>query len=461
MDVMPASAAAIRPGAATSSPSASATAPATGLINLPLEILDLVVHWVALQRFEYSESRRPRPSALHHLAYGTNKLVRRAALPLLCRRPDEFKDGAPKQVWMPGEGLVDVDTFIRTWRQPRGTSAHPPPGQTRLESLAFYRLVVPQGAPLLNVKHLELRRPVHDYMSPGTTSDCIAAFPNLASCTVVEPDQFLLRDLSSLEHLVDFALVVRPHAQVEMGGLSQLYRRLRRLEIQVFQQRRVHEPVVEFPLVVFLHENTFPAVDAHLQDLSLSVRLDPTLRSVPQPMQPVLQALKTAFGSCRLAALSLDEYTTCAPQDLALLASTFPTLERLSLPDRTIWDGSRADLLAALAPLTALTTLSCRLFPTSPASTYDTPSPASLTAQAVLDDPHTPALDNRDHDDANDFASPHAIALEAAAHLPCLELCGFIGQHSGIEWVRVYRNEEGRPERAEGVTIFEMDLERP
>jgi len=246
-----------QPVAATSSPSTHDAPPSPGLVDLPLEILELVVRWVALQRFEYSESRRPRPSALHHLAYGTNQLIRRAALPLLCRRADEFQHGAPQQVWVPGEGLVDVDTFVRAWRQPRGSAAHPLPRQTRLESLTYYRLADPPPSPLLDVKHLELRRPAHDYVAPAVVRDCLAALPNLTSCKVVEPDEFLLADLRTLKHLDDLALVVRPHARTGMSDVSQLYRRLQRLEIQVFQQRRVEQPVVQFPLVVFLQENTF------------------------------------------------------------------------------------------------------------------------------------------------------------------------------------------------------------
>ena len=122
---------------------------------------------------------------------------------------------------------------------------------------------------------------------------------------------------------------------------------------------------------------------------------------------------------------------------------------------------SQADLLAALAPLIALETLSCRLFPTSPASTYNTPTSPSLCAATAPDDPSELAAAAAAAAADDDFASPHAIALEAAAHLPRLELCGFIGQHSETEWVRVYRDEEGRPERAECVTMVEMDLERP
>ncbi|GAA5911853.1 hypothetical protein JCM8208_002460 [Rhodotorula glutinis] len=445
----------------TASPSVAPSSP--GLINLPVELLDLIMHWVALLPFEYSESRRPRPSALHHLAYGTNRLLRRAALPFLCRRPDEFEHGAPQQVWMPGEGLVAVDSYVRAWRQGPRSSAYPPPGQTRLESLVYFNLAIPPPAPVLLVKYLEIRRPVHDDVDPPVVSACLDAVPGLTSLKVVEPDEFLLCDLRARARLVDLSILVRPRASTDMGGLSQVFRRLRRLEIQVIRERRLGQPADKFPLVIFLHNNFFPTGDIHLRHLSLSVRLDPALPSVPQPMKPVVEALKTSFGSCYLTSLSLDEYTTCTPQDLALLASTFPTLEVLSLPDRTIWDGSRADLLAALAPLAALKKLSCRLFPTAPASTYDTPSVASPT---VTDDLHEPAVAASaaaaaDDDDDEQFASPHAIALEAAAHLPHLELVGFIGQHSETEWVRVHRDERGRPEVVEGVRLVEMDLDRP
>ncbi|KPV78442.1 uncharacterized protein RHOBADRAFT_50909 [Rhodotorula graminis WP1] len=418
------------------------------------------MHWVALLRYEYSESRRPRPSALHHLAYGTNRRIRRAALPLLCRQPDEFEYGTPQQVWMPGEGLVDRDNYARAWRQARQLSAHPPSSQTRLELVAYHRLANIPPLPFHHVKHLELRRPVPEHIDDKVASAYLDAFPALTSLKVVEPGEFFLRDL----RLADLSLVVRPRASINMSSLSSMCRGLRRLEIEVVRRPRPGEPVVKFPLVVFLRENTFP-IDSILRDLSLSVRLDPTLRSFPQPMRPIVEALRKTFGSCRLTSLSLDDYTTCAPQDLAVLATTFPTLECLSLPDRTTWDGSRADLLAALEPLTALKKLSCRLLPVTPASTYDTPpSATSSPATLAADDAQEPDTANDAAAAADDdalFASPHAIALEAAAHLPHLELVGFIGQHCGTEWVRVYRDERGRPDAVEGVRLVEMDLDRP
>lgn len=85
-----------------------------GLLSLPVETLDLIIQYVALLRLEYSESRRPEPSALHHLAYGTNRLLRTLALPYLFRTLETTK--APPDVWLPGAGLVSAKRFARTIR---------------------------------------------------------------------------------------------------------------------------------------------------------------------------------------------------------------------------------------------------------------------------------------------------------------------------------------------------------
>lgn len=154
----------------------------------------------------------------------------------------------------------------------------------------------------------------------------------------------------------------------------------------------------------------------------------------------------------------------CMPVHLAKLADAFPTLRSFTLGDRTVWDGSRvrtlhphflqarrltvllckADILAALSGFRHLTTLCLRLPSITPSSPYDKRL-----------NPSSPS----NNEDA--YASPAAIACEAAEIVPTLHHVGFSGQSNSVEWFRICRDDEGRPESAEGVTFYSTDLDKP
>ncbi|BGP36739.1 hypothetical protein JCM10449v2_000641 [Rhodotorula kratochvilovae] len=421
-----------------------------GLLDLPVEVLELVVRWVALLRYDYSESRRPKPSALHHLAYGTNGLLRRIALPYLFREAWTASDAWADKVWLPGEGLVEPTRFVRVLRHSlHGNVASEPtplelaPQVERVvlawsadRTFAYAPPMRPDQAS--HVKSIELR---HAGLPVLTLKDMyFSNFANLVSVKLHNSTSLVLPVFYHISSITEFAFSVEHRAVIDTD--APLWRQLRRLEIVVLppssRQRDANA------LAGFLQTFKFPTANSNLRFLSLATQLDTVFTGEARPMHPIVQAIKASFGSIPLTSLSIDDHTTCTPQDLADLAAAFPTLKTLSLPDRTVWDGSRADLLAALSPLIGLETLSCRLPPDTPASLFDPPaSPSSSSGDDAL------------------FASPAAIALEAASHLPRLGLVGFVGQHSDMEWFRVRRNEEGRPEEAEGVRLVEMDLDRP
>jgi hypothetical protein len=178
-------------------------------------------------------------------------------------------------------------------------------------------------------------------------------------------------------------------------------------------------------------------------------------------MRDILDAVSASFGSANLTSLSLDDYAVAEPCDLHRLATSFSSLKTLSLGDRFIWKGSRvrfflapspsfvnlyllpqADFLNALIPLASLHTLSCRIFPESPATTFRLAfSPAE------------------EEGEEEEYASPASIAIEAASLLPKLSLVGFSGRQSSEEWFKVRRDGEGRPEEAEGVELYSLDLD--
>ncbi|GAA6047126.1 hypothetical protein JCM3770_006911 [Rhodotorula araucariae] len=351
----------------------------TGLVDLPVEVLELVVRWVALMRYEYSESRRPKPSPLHHLAHGTNRTLRRIALPYLFR--DAWAtDAFPDEVWLPGDGPIAPIGFLRVLR-------HYLCEDTQRSALEM--------APRVERLVLTWRT--------TTFTDTLAPPPPMDRAQASYVNHIELRHAT--------LSTARRETQAYFDNLS----------------------------------NLVSTVNSNLRSLSIATQLDTVLTGEARPMQEIVQATQASFGPIPLESLSIDDFATCTPRDLADLAAAFPTLKTLSLSDRMVWKGSRSDLLAALSPLVALETLSCRLPPDTPASSFDL---LTATSSSGVDDD---AL----------FASPAAVALEAALHLPRLGLVGFIAQHSDVEWFRVRRDCEGRPQEAEAVRIVDMDLDRP
>lgn len=240
---------------------------AVSLLDLPIEVIDLIVRWVALLRYDYSESRRPVPSALHHVACGTNKLLRRVALPYLFRTWQSRSD-SHRRVWVPGaRGLVDTREFVRTWRQPRDDTGRvdDPRSLPRLESLVFFELpeVGAPDVPFPSVTHVEVRRGQRDRARAW-----FGRLPALTSCTISDPQAHLLPVLHTRPRLVDLAVTVEPTTRIDMD--NPVWRQLRRLEVQVVKPRAGggSAPVLN-PLAFLLETIRYVRVEPH-GDLCLS-----------------------------------------------------------------------------------------------------------------------------------------------------------------------------------------------
>ncbi|GAA5850107.1 hypothetical protein JCM8547_001013 [Rhodosporidiobolus lusitaniae] len=332
----------------------SSSSALVNLLDLPVELVVRILDYVEMLKNEYSESRRPNPSALHHLAYGTCRRLRSLALPRLFRH---------------------------------GSTSDKPARFFSLDVGAYL-----DGGRFVTVLRHEATQPYW----PVSAGEGYEAVERLV-LTFSREEKALLQASSTVE------------------GRS-AFPRLKTLELS----------------------STSP-----LRFLSFWTQLPTHFTTPPGQFGHVVSALIASFGAIPLASLTIDEYASAEAVDLHTLASSFPHLKRLSLGDRMIWKGSRADLLDALSPLSSLQELSCRIFPDIPASTFRHPSAH-------------PGLTEED-----EYASPASIALEAASLLPKVSLIGFSGRQSTVEWLRVRRDQAGGPEWAEAVELYEEDLERP
>ncbi|GAA6001853.1 hypothetical protein JCM10207_002351 [Rhodosporidiobolus poonsookiae] len=425
------------------------------LLDLPIEVLEQIVVFVALLRYETSESRRPKPSALHHLAYGTNRLLRTLALPHLGRLATT--ESISTQIIAANGRLVDSRSLVRVLQHPKGASKqYWPVSQLaerypRLEhlvlsldpddkknmhlgNLPFFMSagldergrVNTTVTPHPQVKTLEIRHGA-GRVWPLFLEHMPQAFPSLETvklfhCWRLERWlQVLTPTVTCLEVAVHASMLDMP-----LAGWG---------KVQHFPQPFLFESLRHFALAL--------PPSSPLLSLDISSQLPTHFTTAPLRFSQVVAAIIASFGSAALSSLAIDEYARATPADLAVLSAAFPLLSSLSLGDRTIWEGSRTDFLDALSPLSSLERLECRLFPDSPACTLFPPPAAG------------------EGEEADEFASPSSIALEAALSLPKLSLVGFSGRQSAVEWLRIIRDKDGQPERTEAVELYSMDLTRP
>ncbi|GAA5832175.1 hypothetical protein JCM11251_004268 [Rhodosporidiobolus azoricus] len=429
------------------------------LLDLPVELLDQIVRGVALLRYEYSESRRPKPSAMHHLAYGTNRLLRSLALPYLGRLAST--DDVPTTLLLSDGGTVDSRQFATVLAEKESglcdkiidfavlypavkrVVASFPRNYLTLPVFCFYLPGLEDGACTNSIKSLEIRRgPFGPDEHLKFIEDCAPhSYPvletlRLIHCSNTERWSCLPEIILSVTRLEVTPPTI--YGPLKNWHLDTAWSRLRHFALAVAAPTRNQVQ----PSLIYYTEGFKLPVSSPLTSLALSTQLPTHFTSPPHQLKDVLRTITTSFGVAALTSFSLDEYAYCRPADLVTIASTFTALKKLSLGDRMIWRGSRADLLRSLTPLTSLQLLSCRILPDLPASTFRSPATFSLA------------------EGEEEYASPASIALEAASILPRLSRVGFSGRQSTMEWFVVSRTSDGKPERAEAVELYSFDLDR-
>ncbi|BGP04833.1 hypothetical protein JCM10049v2_000635 [Rhodotorula toruloides] len=446
----------------------------------------LIIRYASLLRLESSESRRQAPSALHHLAYGTNRLLRTLALPYLFYSLDTSR--LPPKVWLPDVGVVSAKRFARTiryeesWKNTRQyrwyrTSSEKRDDKKERQIFSEYAMLSQADFPLL--EHIVLYRLETKNFLPrvkrpsrargGDTSVFIRRLtlghlygldkkaveqsltPFGAGVTSLSMDNDTTKRLDSV--LPRFTALQVLRLNYHYGDQNPFdakfeatYARIKSLQLRLpgtffgYAEEEGDGSVRSIP------QGELPTLPptANLRHLAIDTRFDQFGIS-PHAIDDLLQTITTVFGAVPLKTLELDDSVICSSANLAKLAQTFPTLRTFTMSDRTIWNGSRADILSALSSFRHLTTLCLRLPSTMPASPYD---------RAVVADPQDDSPN-----DENAYASTAAIACEAAEVLPTLHHVGFSGQSSSIDWFRICRDNEGRPESAEGVKFYSTDLD--
>ncbi|GAA5887553.1 hypothetical protein JCM6882_001447 [Rhodosporidiobolus microsporus] len=433
----------------------------SNLLDLPVELLEQIVRDVALLRYDYSESRRPKPSALHHLAYGTNRLLRSLALPYLARLAST--EDAPTSLLLEKGKTVDSRQFASFLAHTNGTNetsdalgddfnafypsvkrvvfSFPRREGFVLNAPAAWSPGLSQRPSTNGIQSLEIRHGARDPVMRvfALLSFFGHSYPTLETLTLFHCHHIarwssLAEETASVTRLeVVLADSVREPLLAEWK-IGSAWTRLEHFSLAVAPPSRDQDE----PSMASCLEGFQLPPDSPLRSLSLSTQLPTRFTSPPHGMADVLPSIVSAFGSAALTSLAIDEYASCTAEDLATISTAFPTLKALNLGDRMVWKGTRAELLNALAPLTSLQLLSCRIPPDSPASSFRSSSDSG----------------------EEEYASPASIALEAASILPRLSRVGFSGRQSRVEWFVVSRTEEGKPERAEAVELYSLDLDR-
>ncbi|GAA6032723.1 hypothetical protein JCM8097_000760 [Rhodosporidiobolus ruineniae] len=445
--------------------------PPTTLLSLPLEVLDHIVRFVALLRFDYSESRRPRPSALHHLAYGVgNRTLRGLALPYFGR--EATTASWMTDVWGGGGERVDTRALVRALKQTGSWAklhssltedfAQSYPNVERIVLLIPLKRMpgldgeyakpahcpgFASSSPAHRVKALEVRHALCEPSVPSTDA-FPACFPNLESVNLFQcVDPYWFKAATEAPRVTTLSVTVAERGGIGVPALwpAGLWEKLVSLSLAVLPPDR---EIKATPIKAYLDGLNLPPTST-LRSLSLSTQLPTRFAVPPLSMRDVVTSTRSTFGQVPLTSLAIDEYASCAPADLDELCSAFPTLIKLELGDRMIWKGSRADFIHSLSPLFSLHTLSCRIFPETPASLFR-PSPSRSPSPSS-----TAAVEEEDQ-----YASPASIALELAAALPRLAMVGFSGRQSQVEWFKVKRGTGEEPDEVESVERYSLELDR-
>lgn len=418
-------------------PSAASTIPAQvrfRLLDLPDELISLVCDFVALQRYQYAQSRRPQPSPLFTLAHSHSKLAQ-FALALLHRRRQLNLDHThhstlthhvrclQAHLWPLGGPLLPTLRFDRcetlelSWGRTRSPKRAVNPLPLALETCP-------------NIVRLELRRP-----EGPVPKGLVMGFAGLRAVAAFFPAPEWVAFLASLPQVTDLAIYAREDTPpLSAWCTSEIWGRLATLTYETPPFRPTARSSVH-PLATALEGLVVPT-HASLEHLNLSTRLQLQTAPVRSDFALLIPHLRP-LASLPLTSLTLDDYVLATPAALAALALLFPALRVLAFGSRTVWHGTAAEHFAALAGFAGLRSLECPRWP----------------------------------EKEEPWREPEEVLAELAGCVPGLEVVGLGGQQSEDQRFRVTRGwngggegggaeREGGRVRVEKITIHNTDLDQ-
>ncbi|KAM0753669.1 hypothetical protein T439DRAFT_346059 [Meredithblackwellia eburnea MCA 4105] len=420
------------------------------LLDLPTEILSVVLHYVALLKFQLAESRRPKPSPLILLGSSCRRLHHVAA-PFIWRNFSlpQFEDEKPslddaeallkhpqlrhlRSVRIPfGAGQLPSDRSnmaifshvdqIDIWETLGRAEPwlHPPPPHAPGSELIWWALSTFPSA-----RRFSYRARISGVLPLGQRG-IPQPLPNLVSISLRACHVTWLRAFASIPTVTSFDLSVWISSPVSEWADDDFWRRIRHFSLEVPPK---YPSLGRDCLQIALEGLTIPT-DSTLSSLSIKVRLLLERQAKQQGFQEFHDQLLVFRNLPQMRALLLDEYTSLTPSDVESLAKDFPLLQTLKFKDRTVWQGGKSCHFKAISQFTQLTKLEC------PRWTED-----SL--------------------DSEDFTEPEDLVLQLAEVLPKLELLGLGGKYSVEQCYRVGRDSEGIPRQVDAVELYDLDLDR-
>ncbi|KDE06067.1 hypothetical protein MVLG_03619 [Microbotryum lychnidis-dioicae p1A1 Lamole] len=316
--------------------------PTFRLLDLPEDIIDLILQFVALHRYSYSESRRPRPSPLEILSLSKSPILRWRCQALLYHRgssePDPTK-ASPSQIQTynrfrrlhylrfiqtaletvkdiaipPNARFVELSTQVMTYPEIGGSGA----SASRSRNWTFpvgYSLLITSNLTELRLRHLQFDM----WLLPVSPSQSMRIRRLDLVDVWDEVAQFLLEQCKALTELkLTLWNVKSPIAQwVCVWDRLEVFE----LECRPLQKSPSATTFTRLPLETALQSLIIPS-DAALRSLSVTIFLS----SQSRPSRTVSERLCAALecfsrAGPKIRHLSLDEFTLLKPQDVEWLA---------------------------------------------------------------------------------------------------------------------------------------------
>lgn len=425
-----------------------ATTPSAGfrLLALPDELVTSVLTFVALQRYDYSESRRPSPSPLFTLAHSHSRLQQPASALLHRRRSwsGRAKLSQAQHVRFLQVNMLELIKYVPNVRQPQLPRCH-----TLEMSWSSHRTsansAVVKAAEKLNrslpspdspdAAEVGLLPNLHTLRLRWFAGPMPTWFAGLSCLTTVSchiPDSKRLPLLAALPHVTHLELSLHTDAPPLREWCDDgMWRRLRSLSLETppAQVTRAIKSIEAglHPLEMLL-KGLFVPEHTTITTLSLSVRLQLQVQPVRADFARVVHSLEPLKALDQLVSLTIDDYALATPASVESLAQVWPNLTSATFGSRTVWSGTAAEHATALAGWPKLRTLHCPRWPET----------------------------------AEPWTDSEEVISELAIGVTNLELVGLGGRQSRDEWFRVTcgRGEDGRPERVEPVTLYSIDLDQ-
>ncbi|KAL8291275.1 hypothetical protein RQP46_002253 [Phenoliferia psychrophenolica] len=354
------------PNPSITSPDDLDTLPPFPLLDLPNELVSLLCRFVACLKFDYAESRRPRPSPLAILGASSKRLHELTA-PLLWRNLRgviSYKDQAERPLSLDDARvraelcrnieftfkgftagcLLELEDFDLDRERYRGVESvelvRPAPlsdiftyrinAQTLLSPLLSFPFLTRLKIRLSNSRSIALETP-------------LPPLPHLVSLSLRGCHTSWLKAFSALPTLKGLKVALGPDQPLVDWTTAALWHHLESFEIEVPPPLGRSSPIADAMKGIALPPNP------SLRALAINVRLQLAHQATPVPFSSFVPSLRVFFNLPHLRSLTLDEYTTVDPAAVADLARSFPLLTDLAFKDRTVWTGFRAEHLEALS----------------------------------------------------------------------------------------------------------------